>query len=147
MRSALRSAASMCFPSSNNVSVIYERLGRKTQRCAIGPLSLSLSLSLYHNKLTPASKGVCVCVSLLRGGRRSPLGGGLTSVSPCWFELSDCPDCSEKENKRGLGEREKVSSGGHRGTRATAVVEITERLVRGESGGELKLHPKTFFST
>lgn len=174
MRSALRSAASMCFPSSNNVSVIYERLDRKTQRCAIGPLSLSLSL--YHNKLTPASKGVCVrvCVcrmgseatSLLRGGRRSPLGGGLTSVSPCWFELSDCPDCSERENKRGRGggrEREKVSSGGHRGggtappsahlteeaeiTQATAVLEITERLVRGESGGELKLHPKTFFST
>lgn len=36
-----------------------------------------------------------------------PLGGGLTSVSPCWFELSDCPDCSEKENKK--QEKEMVS--------------------------------------
>lgn len=33
----------------------------------------------------------------------SPFGGGLTSVSPCWFELSDCPDCSEgiKEKRDG----------------------------------------------
>lgn len=29
-----------------------------------------------------------------------PFGGGLTSVSPCWFELSDCPDCSEIEEKK-----------------------------------------------
>ena len=28
-----------------------------------------------------------------------PFGGGLTSVSPCWFELSDCPDCSERQKK------------------------------------------------
>lgn len=28
-----------------------------------------------------------------------PFGGGLTSVSPCWFELSDCPDCSKKTTK------------------------------------------------
>lgn len=28
-----------------------------------------------------------------------PFGGGLTSVSPCWFELSDCPDCSERERE------------------------------------------------
>lgn len=28
-----------------------------------------------------------------------PFGGGLTSVSPCWFELSDCPDCSEREKE------------------------------------------------
>lgn len=29
-----------------------------------------------------------------------PFGGGLTSVSPCWFELSDCPDCSERKKKK-----------------------------------------------
>lgn len=34
-----------------------------------------------------------VCVYL-------PLGGGLMSVSPCWLELSDCPDSAEKEKKR-----------------------------------------------
>lgn len=55
-----------------------------------------------------------------------------------------------------------MSSGGHRGgtapssahlteeaeiTQAIAVLEISERLVRGESGRELKLHLKIFFST
>lgn len=37
---------------------------------------------------------VCVraCVYL-------PLGGGLMSVSPCWLELSDCPDSAEQEKK------------------------------------------------
>lgn len=34
----------------------------------------------------------CVCVYL-------PLGGGLMSVSPCWLELSDCPESAEKEKK------------------------------------------------
>lgn len=29
---------------------------------------------------------VCVCL---------PLGGGLMSVSPCWLELSDCPDSAQ----------------------------------------------------
>lgn len=28
-----------------------------------------------------------------------PLGGGLMSVSPCWLELSDCPDSAGKEKK------------------------------------------------
>lgn len=62
MRSALRSAASMCFPSSNNVSVIYERLGRKTQRCAIGPLSLPLFTII--NSRRRVRECVCVCVSV-----------------------------------------------------------------------------------
>lgn len=29
-----------------------------------------------------------------------PFGGGFTSVSPCWFELSDCPDCSAEREKK-----------------------------------------------
>lgn len=37
-----------------------------------------------------------------------PFGGGLTSVSPCWFELSDCPDCSDTK-KRKTEEKEVVS--------------------------------------
>jgi len=39
-------------------------------------------------------------------GTNSPFAGGLTSVSPCWFEMSDCPDCSERERER-EGERER----------------------------------------
>lgn len=57
------------------------------------------SLSFYHNKLTPVR--VSEATSILHGGGHSPLGGGLTSVSPCWLELSDCPDCSGKEHRRG----------------------------------------------
>lgn len=29
-----------------------------------------------------------------------PLGGGLMSVSPCWLELSDCPDSAKEEKHR-----------------------------------------------
>lgn len=35
---------------------------------------------------------VCACVYL-------PLGGGLMSVSPCWLELSDCPDSAETKEE------------------------------------------------
>lgn len=30
-----------------------------------------------------------------------PLGGGLMSVSPCWLELSDCPDSAQKQTEQG----------------------------------------------
>lgn len=42
-----------------------------------------------------------VCVNMCLN---SPFGGGLTSVSPCWFELSDCPDCSTGRTERWLVE-------------------------------------------
>lgn len=126
MRSALSSAAAMWFPSSNNVSVIYER---PTTIPAQPPQHCTIS-SPYHNKLTPNSAlthvhthtrglhggavciySACMCVtvhSMCASFKlfmhecvcekahvcNSPFGGGLTSVSPCWFELSDCPDCS-----------------------------------------------------
>lgn len=38
--------------------------------------------------------GVCLCACV-----HLPLGGGLMSASPCWLELSDCPDSTEKENE------------------------------------------------
>lgn len=136
MRSALSSAAAMWFPSSNNVSVIYER---PTTIPAQPPQHCTIS-SPYHNKLTPNSAlthihpkealrgAVCIystcmcvavhstCASLIKlflsmnacvnfwkkeaHVRNSPFGGGLTSVSPCWFELSDCPDCSTWRTER-----------------------------------------------
>lgn len=34
----------------------------------------------------------------------SPLGGGLMSASPCWLELSDCPDSEEQKEKEGTGQ-------------------------------------------
>jgi len=42
---------------------------------------------------------VCVCVFV-----HLPLGGGLMSVSPCWLELSDCPDSAQKREQ---GEKRK----------------------------------------
>lgn len=42
---------------------------------------------------------MCECVYI-------PLGGGLMSVSPCWLELSDCPDSAQKQRQRG-GRRER----------------------------------------
>lgn len=129
MRSALSSAAAMWFPSSNNVSVIYEW----PTTIPAQPPQYSTISSPYHNKLRPSSHThteacmygvVCVCSICIRAIVRerryvkhfyactkcltyrtcangdvfenSPFGGGLTSVSPCWFELSDCPDCSER---------------------------------------------------
>lgn len=133
----------MWFPSSNNVSVIYEWPATIPAQ----PPRYSTISSPYHNKLRPNSAGThshterpvcrgsvhtcaCVlasvevwlhvwtgiwnifmqaCVCAYKMGKISatvhtvhpnlPFGGGLTSVSPCWFELSDCPDCSETETR------------------------------------------------
>lgn len=44
-----------------------------------------------------------------------PLGGGLMSASPCWLELSDCPDSAkptEREREKEEGEkREQIKHG------------------------------------
>lgn len=40
------------------------------------------------------ASGVCLCACVYL-----PLGGGLMSASPCWLELSDCPDSTQKDNK------------------------------------------------
>ncbi len=47
---------------------------------------------------------VCVCVFVCAC---LPLGGGLMSVSPCWLELSDCPDSAQKQRGES-GERQMV---------------------------------------
>lgn len=130
MRSVLSSAAAMWFPSSNNVSVIYEWPATIPAQ----PPRYSTISSPYHNKLRPNSRtqrglyagavcvySMCMCVSACIGMSflctcvcvckqdmlvNLPFGGGLTSVSPCWFELSDCPDCSERKKKKREKERD-----------------------------------------
>lgn len=37
-----------------------------------------------------------------------PLRGGLMSVSPCWLELSDCPDSISEKRQMGGGGRQMV---------------------------------------
>lgn len=128
------SAAAMWFPSSNNVSVIYERPATNPAQ----PPRYSTISSPYHNKLRSNSAGThlhrhrgprvglmhihvhawlyrCACVQaqvcffnnctcrvrlMERALVNLPFGGGFTSVSPCWFELSDCPDCSAEREKK-----------------------------------------------
>lgn len=135
MRSALSSAAAMWFPSSNNVSVIYEW----PTTIPAQPPQYSTISSPNHNKLRPTLLGhtytrrpacrasvrvqcVCLlsaCTCMIACRHRYvkqrlvhvPFGGGLTSVSPCWFELSDCPDCSERQKKREEKERDGKSGG------------------------------------
>lgn len=49
---------------------------------------------------------VCVCVFFCECVYL-PLGGGLMSVSPCWLELSDCPDSAQKQRRAGEVEKDK----------------------------------------
>lgn len=69
----------------------------QTKRKILRPISINCTMLILHRVWTDRGR-VCVYVYL-------PLGGGLMSVSPCWLELSDCPDSAKKQQK-GVKSRE-----------------------------------------
>lgn len=74
---------------------LHPTLPWHTEACMQGPFTVRACV-LQCTACVWGSSNLFLCMleCVREHEQNSPFGGGLTSVSPCWFELSDCPDCS-----------------------------------------------------